>query len=402
MASHPRNSIPACLLLTLFLAIRLTQAETFQRTDGPNDEEVKRKCGFSLKAIHDCKYQKCQEASAICAAMTPAAEAGDLTDCQIKHCMQEKKKCEEPLNKYLSEEEVCEGNEFNDVEMDCLLKLRTSLEQLTVCKRDGYLNKKVYCFQNEWKRRIGAYATDELMKTATPEAIDCAYDTCFQNVTRCLYDHHHDLAINPASLRRFDLVHCAYVAIDYSHECESISRLSGCAESLAACIKKHPYILGIILGVIGGALGVVVITVAVVKRKYIAKKLLNCCGGSNVAPGSSTVGQGSSNVAQGSTNVPQGSSNVAQGSSNVAQSSTNVAQSSTNVAQSSSNVAQSSSNVAHGSSNVAQSSSNVAQSSSNVTQGSSNADVQDFDAQDPTAVELSDEGSKLLQKQVTA
>ncbi|CAN0200029.1 unnamed protein product [Lampetra planeri] len=260
MASHPRNSIPACLLLTLFLAIRLTQAETFQRTD--------------------CKYQKCQEASAICAAMTPAAEAGDLTDCQIKHCMQEKKKCEEPLNKYLSEEEVCEGNEFNDVEMDCLLKLRTSLEQLT----------------------------------------DCAYDTCFQNVTRCLYDHHHDLAINPA------------------------------------------------------------------------KKLLNCCGGSNVAPGSSTVGQGSSNVAQGSTNVPQGSSNVAQGSSNVAQSSTNVAQSSTNVAQSSSNVAQSSSNVAHGSSNVAQSSSNVAQSSSNVTQGSSNADVQDFDAQDPTAVELSDEG----------
>ncbi|XP_061434064.1 uncharacterized protein LOC133359612 isoform X2 [Lethenteron reissneri] len=358
MASHPRNSIPACLLLTLFLTIRLTQAETFQSTDGPNDLEVKRKCGFSLKAIHDCKYQKCQEASAICAAITPAAEAGDLTDCQIKHCMQEKKKCEEPLNKYLSEEEVCEGNAFNDVEMDCLLKLRTSLEQLTVCKRDGYLNKKVYCFQNEWKRRIGAYATDKLRKTATPEAIDCAYDTCFQNVTRCLYDHHHNMAINPASLRRFDLVHCAYVAINYSHECESISRLSGCAERLVNCTSENTVKPGIIAGAIGGTVGVVVViilaVVLYVNWEDIVEKRETLCGGSNVAPGSSNDDEGSCDVAQGSSNVAQGSSNVAQGSSNVAQ-------------------------------------------------GSTTVDLQDMDAQDTTAVELNDEDSKLLEKgQVTA
>nr|XP_032834668.1 uncharacterized protein LOC116956903 [Petromyzon marinus] len=394
MASHPRNSIPACLLLTLFLTIQLTQAETFQRTDATNDEEVKRKCGFSLKAIHDCKYQKCQEASAFCAVITPAAEAGDLTDCQIKHCMQEKKKCEEPLNKFLSKEEKCEGNRFNDVEMGCLLKLRTSLEQLTVCKRDGYLEEKVYCFKNEWKRRIGAYATDELRKTATPEAIDCAYNTCFQNVTRCLYDHHHDMAINPASVRRFDLAHCAYVAINYAHECESIPRLSGCAERLATCISEHPELPGITEVVIGGAFGglaIIVAIVLVVKRKDIAAKLRNCRGGSTVGQGSSTVGQGSSTVGQGSSTVGQGSSTVGQGSSTVGQGSSTGGQGSSTVGQGSSTVGQ-------GSSTVGQGSSTGGQGSSTVGQGSCTVDVQDFDAQDPTATELVDEDSKLLNK----
>ncbi|CAN0200581.1 unnamed protein product [Lampetra planeri] len=189
MASPLPNPLLAYLLLTLFLlTIRLTHAETFKKTGGPNDVEVERKCGFSLKTIHDC---------------------------QIERCMKEKKKCEEKLNKYLSEEEKCEGDAFNDVDMNCLLKFRTSLDQIT--------------------------ATSELKAfKISSKAQQCAYNKCFDNVKTCLHEHHTELAVNPASKRRFELDHCAYVAVDFPHECENIISIAGCADSIATCIEEHP------------------------------------------------------------------------------------------------------------------------------------------------------------------
>ncbi|CAN0118050.1 unnamed protein product [Lampetra fluviatilis] len=169
MASPLPNPLLAYLLLTLFLlTIRLTHAETFKKTD-----------------------------------------------CQIERCMKEKKKCEEKLNKYLSEEEKCEGDAFNDVDMNCLLKFRTSLDQLT--------------------------ATSELKAfKISSKAQQCAYNKCFDNVKTCLHEHHTELAVNPASKRRFELDHCAYVAVDFPHECENIISIAGCADSIATCIEEHP------------------------------------------------------------------------------------------------------------------------------------------------------------------
>ncbi|XP_061434058.1 uncharacterized protein LOC133359610 isoform X1 [Lethenteron reissneri] len=266
MASPLPNQLLAYLLLTLFvLTIRLAHAETFKKTGGPNDVEVERKCGFSLKTIHDCKYQKCQEASTICAAMTPGDQPVDSTDCQIERCMKEKKKCEEKLNKYLSEEEKCEGDAFNDVDMNCLLKFRTSLDQLTECKRDGYLLNRTVCFKEEWSRRITAYATSKLKAfKISSEAQKCAYNKCFDNVKTCLHEHHTELAVNPASKRRFEMDHCAYVAVDFPHECENIISIAGCADSIATCIENHPdYTYLVIIGGVVGAVAVVAVVVAV-------------------------------------------------------------------------------------------------------------------------------------------
>ncbi|CAN0118713.1 unnamed protein product [Lampetra fluviatilis] len=157
--------------------------------DQLSDEEIKRKCGFSLKEIHDCKYAKCLNASIICTAKNTEQTADDISK--------------------------CEGDHFTDTDSKCLINSRGSMEALTTLK--------------------------ELKEDAiTKEAEQCAYDTCFQRVEDCLSSHHSEIAKNPGSKRKFSLKQCAYIAVDYPHECEQIKSISGCVDSLQKCIKDHP------------------------------------------------------------------------------------------------------------------------------------------------------------------
>ncbi|XP_032834735.2 uncharacterized protein LOC116956956 [Petromyzon marinus] len=244
-------------LLTLLL-LTIVCSITAQ-SDQPSDEEIKRKCGFSLKQIHDCKYELCLNATAVCIAKKTDQTAEDISNCQMEECMLTRKKCESPLNKYLSKEEICEGNHFTDTDAKCLVNSRGSMDALTTCKHNGYLVDKRVCFADEWKRRIEAHALKELNEHAiTKEAEQCAYDTCFQRVEDCLSSHHSEIAKNPGSKRKFSLKECAYLAVDYPHECEQIKSISGCVDSLKDCIKKYPtpppppFPIGIIVGVLVG------------------------------------------------------------------------------------------------------------------------------------------------------
>ncbi|CAM9877476.1 unnamed protein product [Lampetra planeri] len=136
--------------------------------------------------------------------------------CQFTECISVKTKCEEPLNQYLTPEETCKG------------------------KR--YASARKQCFQSIYKKKIEAIAKKQLNLRSIPDRV-------------------------LASLREFQLEHCAYVAKDFPHYCETME----CTKEVDACGMQNRNLIeeengpdmGLIAGVVGGLL-VAIIAVACV------------------------------------------------------------------------------------------------------------------------------------------
>ncbi|XP_078733754.1 uncharacterized protein LOC144948194 [Lampetra fluviatilis] len=89
--------------------------------------------------------------------------------CQFKECISVKTKCEKPLNKYLTPEEICEGDKFDEVDLHCLINSRQSYDELTACKGKGYVRARKQCFQSIYKKKIEAIG--ESVEAAVPRSL---------------------------------------------------------------------------------------------------------------------------------------------------------------------------------------------------------------------------------------
>lgn len=217
--------------VVVVMVVAVGTVTSFKAASEPSDEEIVNKCGFSLQAIHECKYTKCLEASQVCQTRTEQ-ESTD-SECQMRLCMEAKTKCEAPLNKILSTAEVCEGDGFDRSDLDCLLLHRKSMAELTDCKAQGYLKVKRECFNKVWSNIVRTQAEALLKRPhVSDDLVECALNSCFNN-TECFHNYHHELAQNPASHRVFNLTLCAFVSTDYPLECDH----RNCTLDIAAC--KH-------------------------------------------------------------------------------------------------------------------------------------------------------------------
>ncbi|XP_061433461.1 uncharacterized protein LOC133359092 [Lethenteron reissneri] len=226
------------------------------------DVQVQEKCKFSLEEIHDCKYTGCLEVTTQC------GDKENATVCQFTECISVKTKCEEPLNQYLTPEEICEGDAFDQVDLHCLINSRQSYDELTACKGKRYASARKQCFQSIYKKKIEAIAKKQLNLRSIPDRVlECALDKCYKKTEECLEPYHLQYAKDPASLREFQLEHCAYVAKDFPHYCETME----CTKEVDACGMQNRNLIeeengpnvGLIAGIVGGLL-VAIIAVACV------------------------------------------------------------------------------------------------------------------------------------------
>lgn len=235
------------LLLFIDLYLLLSSANATADTE-PLDEEIKKKCNFSLNEIQDCKHRACMETNLQCQKLKNDQDT--VESCQIDECMKGKKRCEKVLNRYLTDEQICEGDEFSNVDGYCMKSHRKSLKDLIECKTTGYLDAKKTCFKLDYKGRIQKQAMKEFNKKTCDEALQCTLDNCFEDVQQCLRNYHEKLSMDPGKYRHFELSHCAYIAVDYPHECETFTSTS-CSKELKECNGKCALSsLGIGVGVV--------------------------------------------------------------------------------------------------------------------------------------------------------
>uniref|UniRef100_UPI00358FFB4E uncharacterized protein n=1 Tax=Myxine glutinosa TaxID=7769 RepID=UPI00358FFB4E len=211
-------------------------------------KEVKDKCGFSLEEIHDCKR------NAVFLAIQNCSGAEDLLECTSKKRSEAIIRCEAPLNKHLTKEEVCLGDGIIEVTTKC--KLPQNLDHLEECKLNAYVQVKRKCFEPKWKEHITKQAKSQ-KKEIGDEALECTYKRCFNDTEKCLREKHKDTTMQAA---KFSIEHCAHIDhIDNPEACEK----PGCAIEIRDCIEKHPMKKGSQAMVIAIIISVAVLLVVV-------------------------------------------------------------------------------------------------------------------------------------------